>query len=89
MLADRTQLDQVITNLIENALRHALGSEEIRVSGVLERRQEHGDDRCQRYRSGFTPAAKDRAFTFFQPSGATESKASDWPCAGQSSKHTG
>ena len=72
VLADRTQLDQVITNLIENALHHALGSEEIRVSA------EYANDGKNMVTiavsdtgPGFTPAAKDRAFTFFQPSGAT------------------
>ena len=70
VLADRTQLDQVITNLIENAGQHATGTETVRVSAHCA-----NDARNMAIVSvsdtgpGFSPTAKARAFSFFQPSG--------------------
>ena len=49
VLADRTQLDQVITNLIENARSTGSGPDEVRVSARCdEGREGHGDDFGQR-----------------------------------------
>jgi two-component system sensor histidine kinase KdpD len=72
VLVDRTQLDQVMTNLIENARQHGVGTDEVHVTARCAK-----DDKNMAIISvsdtgpGFSPAAKVRAFTFFQPSGDT------------------
>ena len=70
VFVDRVQLDQVVTNLIENALRHASGSESIRVSArssapnwVAVSVADSGP--------GFGQTARAQAFAFFKPSGIT------------------
>ena len=75
-LVDRTQLDQVITSLIENALRHGAGGEvrvSARASEVAIRGVAHadGDGAVSDPGPGFAPTAKAKAFSFFQPSGDT------------------
>jgi two-component system sensor histidine kinase KdpD len=72
VLVDRTQLDQVITNLVENALRHALGSDVVQISA---HRPKAGKGMVMVAVSdrgpGFAASAKAHAFSYFQPSGAT------------------
>ena len=70
VLVDRVQLDQVITNLIENALRHAVGSSTIDVSA---RMVVPGSVTVSVTDSGpgFKAAAGGQTFEFFKPSGIT------------------
>ena len=69
---DRVQIDQVLTNLIENAVRHAVGSSTILVTpgDWPERGADVVTSRSAR-RPGFTTTARTQAFGFFEPSGVT------------------
>jgi K+-sensing histidine kinase KdpD len=72
VLADRSQLDQVITNLVENAQQHGAGTEAVRVSARCAKDVKNmAIISVSDAGPGFSPAAKVRAFTFFQPSGDT------------------
>jgi K+-sensing histidine kinase KdpD len=69
VLADPVQLDQVITNIIENALRHAAGSDEVSV-----RARAAGDSVeivIEDQGPGFSPFAREQMFEIFKPSGIT------------------
>jgi K+-sensing histidine kinase KdpD len=71
---DRVQIDQVLTNLIENAMRHAVGSSKILVTANLS-----ADDGAPDLVTvavsdggpGFSATARAHAFAFFEPSGVT------------------
>ena len=77
VLVDRTQLDQVITNLIENALRHGAGGDVVRVSARASEVAVRGvftkmvTVAVSDTGPGFAATAKAKAFSFFQPSGDT------------------
>jgi K+-sensing histidine kinase KdpD len=71
---DRVQIDQVLTNLIENAVRHAVGSSTILVTARRSLPSEAPD--CVTVSvtdggPGFSATARTQAFTFFKPSGVT------------------
>jgi len=74
VFVDRVQIDQVLTNLIENAVRHAVGSSTICVSA---RRSPPGESidlvtvAVSDRGPGFSDVARAQAFGFFKPSGVT------------------
>lgn len=70
VLVDRVQLDQVVTNLIENAMRHAIGSDTIEVRA---RTDSPGSVIVSVIDSGpgFPGATRGPSFEFFKPSGIT------------------
>ncbi len=71
---DRVQIDQVLTNLIENAMRHAVGSSTVLVTAA---RSPHGTTpdsvtvAVSDGGPGFSATARSQAFAFFKPSGVT------------------
>jgi K+-sensing histidine kinase KdpD len=69
VLVDRVQLDQVLTNLIENGIRHAVGGAAISISAVAT--GEMVEISVSDQGPGFSDVAKRQAFDFFKPSGET------------------
>ena len=68
VLVDRTQLDQVLTNLIENSLRHGAGSDEITVSARSSNLRRMVTVAVTDHGPGF---GRQHSIEFFQPSGTT------------------
>lgn len=71
---DRVQIDQVLTNLIENAMRHAVGSSTVLVTAERSPQPSAVDSVIVTVSDdgpGFNATARAQAFGFFKPSGAT------------------